>query len=207
MNKTRILLCDDHAVVRAGLVAIFGYEDDFEVVGQASDGKEAVRKSIELLPDVIVMDMMMPKQNGAESTAELVANVPDAKVLILTSYADLDEIQRALNAGAVGVLQKTISNERLVQAIRDVRNGKHVLAPEFANATKAIEDISIELTPRQLEVLQLLTKGFTNKDIARHFNISVNGVKRHLEHLFERLGVSTRAEAVAVALREQLLKI
>lgn len=200
------MLCDDHAVVRAGLAAILGYEDDIEVVGQASDGKEAVRKAVELSPDVVVMDLMMPKQNGTDATAEILMKVPNVKILILTSFASLDEVRRALKAGAVGVLQKTISNERLVESIRAARQGKRVLAPEFAKATQAdAKETSVELTPRQIEVLQLLAKGFTNKDIAQHFDISVNGVKRHLERLFERMGVSTRAEAVAIALREQLL--
>lgn len=200
------MLCDDHAVVRAGLAAILGYEDDIEVVGQASDGKEAVRKAVELSPDVVVMDLMMPKQNGTDATAEILMKVPNVKVLILTSFASLDEVRRALKAGAVGVLQKTVSNERLVESIRAARQGKRVLAPEFAKATQTdAKETSVELTPRQIEVLQLLAKGFTNKDIAQHFDISVNGVKRHLERLFERMGVSTRAEAVAIALRERLL--
>lgn len=200
-------MCDDHAVVRAGLAAILGYEDDFEVVGQASDGQESVRETLRLLPDVVVMDLMMPKLDGAQATMEIHEREPSVKVLILTSFASVDEVCRALKAGVAGVLSKTVSNEILIESIRAVRNGERVLAPEFVKASQAESESATELTSRQLEVLQLLSKGFTNKDIARHFGISVNGVKRHLEHLFERLGVSTRAEAVAIALREQLLKI
>ena len=205
-EKIRILLCDDHAVVRAGLAAILGYEDDFEVVGQASDGQEAVDKAVELRPDVVVMDLMMPKLDGTQATAELLKAVPEAKVLVLTSFASGEDVRRVMAAGAAGALPKTVSNERLVESIRAVRAGGRALAPEFAKSAQAAEPAT-ELTPRQLEVLKLLSKGLTNKDIARHFDISVNGVKRHLEHLFERLGVSTRAEAVAIALRDQLLKI
>lgn len=207
MDTTRILLCDDHAVVRAGLAAIFEYEDDLEVVGQASDGREAVRKAVELSPDVVIMDLMMPQLNGATATAEVIAKVPGTKVLVLTSFALLDEVRSALMAGAAGVLQKTVSNECLVESIRNVKMGRRVLAPEFAIATRVVDENATDLTMRQLEVLHLLTKGFTNREIAQHLDISVNGVKRHLEHLFERLGVSTRAEAVAVAFREQLLNI
>jgi len=204
-RKLRVLVADDHAVVRAGLVAIFEYEDDLDIVGQAGDGEEAVRLADELSPDLVLMDLMMPRLDGAEATARIRASRPGTRVLVLTSSASLGEIRTVLDAGASGVLPKTVPNETLVESIRAVCRGERVLAPEF----RGVDDLPAgpDLTDRQLEILRLLTKGLSNRDIAASFGISVGGVKRHLEQLFERLGASTRAEAVAIALREQLLKL
>lgn len=204
--KIRVLLCDDHAVVRTGLAAILAYEDDIEVVGQAADGHASVVQAGELRPDVVLMDLMMPKLDGTDATAELLRVVPDTKVLILTSYSMPDDVRRAIGAGAVGALLKTASNEEIVQAIRTAARGERVLSTEFRRSLSAPAQPAPELTPRQREILQSLTRGLTNKEIALQFGISVYGVKRHVEALFVKLGVSTRSEAVAIALRDQLLK-
>lgn len=200
------MLVDDHAVVRAGLAAILNYEDDIEVVGQSADGLQAVRSAKELMPDVIIMDLVMPGLSGIEATARIAAEIPDAKVIVLTSYGSSDDIDKVLRVGALGAVTKTASNDFLVQAIRMVSEGRKVISPELAQLLKTDPPVP-ELTQRQLDILQSVTCGFTNQEIARQFGISANGVKRHLEGIFSKLGASTRSEAVAIALRKQLLKI
>lgn len=201
----RILLADDHAVVRAGLSAILGFEDGLEVVGEAADGLQAVRKAIELKPDVIVMDLMMPVLNGAEATARIAAAAPHANVLILTSYGSADDIGRALDAGARGAVIKTISNEALADAIRKVADGQVCVDAEISKMLKSEPPVP-ELTERQRDILLSAARGLTNEEIARQFGITASAVKQHLSSVFAKLGVANRAEAVSYALRKQLLK-
>ena len=204
-NKITILLADDHTVVRAGLKAILGFEKDFLVVGEAANGIEAVKKAKELKPNVVIMDLMMPKLNGADATAQIVAARPQTRILILTTYGSAEDISRALEAGATGALMKTASNDQLASAIRKVAAGGKVLSSEIAKSIKLNPPVT-DLTPRQLEILQSVTRGLTNEDIAQQFGITASGVKQHLSAIFSKLGAASRSEAVAIALRKQLLK-
>ena len=199
------MIVDDHAVVRAGLRAILEFENDIEVVGDAANGRMAVRKATELQPDVVIMDLMMPSVGGADATAAIRTANPKVKVLILTSYGSAADISRAFENGAIGALMKTASDEQLVAAIRKVAAGTKVVAPEIAQTLKD-EAVSPGLTPRQLEILDSVTRGLTNDDIAKQFGITTSGVKQHLSAVFAKLGAASRSEAVAIALRKQLFK-
>lgn len=204
-NTIKILIADDHTVVRAGLKAILGFEKDFSIVGEAMNGLDAVRKTKDLGPDVVIMDLMMPKLGGAEATAQIISENPNVRVLILTTYGSADDISRALDAGATGALMKTASNDQLASAIRKVAGGGKAVAPEISKALKVDPPIT-NLTPRQLEILHSVTRGLTNEDIARQFGITASGVKQHLSTIFVKLGASSRSEAVAIALHKHLLK-
>ena len=204
-RKIKILIADDHTVVRAGLKAILGFEKDFAVIGEAANGLDAVRKAKDLGPDIVIMDLMMPKLSGAEATARIVAENPDVRVLILTTYGSADDISRALDAGATGALMKTASNDQLASAIRKVIAGGRVITAEISKSLRVDPPVT-DLTPRQLEILQSVTRGLTNEDIAQQFGITSSGVKQHLSTVFAKLGASSRSEAVAIALRKQLLK-
>ena len=202
---TRILIADDHAVVRMGLASLLGTQDGLEVVGDAEDGEAAVAKALELKPDVIIMDLMMPKKDGAEATAEIHAALPDTKILILTTFGTSDGIANALNAGATGALMKNAPNAQLVEAIRTVANGGRAVSEEVERLME--EDPPVKaLTPRQMEILESLTRGLTNQDIAKELGIREDRVKDHVNAIFARLGAANRTEAVAIALRKYLLK-
>ena len=204
-GKIRILIADDHAIVRMGLASLLGTQNDIEVVGEAEDGEVAVRKAIKLMPDVIIMDLMMPKLDGVAATAEIHRQLPDAKVMILTSYGASDGIAHALAAGATGALMKSTEFSEFVSAIRTVAAGERVIAPEIAR--QLAEDPPVpELTPRQTEILHSITRGLTNADIAKQLDIREDSVKEHLTAIFAKLGAANRSEAVAIALRKHLLK-
>lgn len=205
-NKIRILVADDHSIVRMGLVSLLETKDDLEVVGEAGNGETAVTKALKLTPDVVIMDLMMPKMGGAEATEAIHAQNPGIKVLILTTFGTSDEISRALDAGASGAIMKSATNGELVSAIRTVAAGKRIIADDIRRQSKGNPMIP-SLTPRQLEVLNSVSRGFTNREIADQFGISPESVKTHLENIFARIGASSRSEAVAIALRNQLLKI
>ena len=200
------MIVDDHAVVRAGLRAILGFESDFDVVDEAGNGRDAAKKAADLKPDVVIMDLMMPKVGGADATAAILTVQPDTKVLVLTSYGSAEDINRALTNGATGALMKTASDDQLIAAIRKVASGVRVVAPEIAKALKSEPPVN-DLTPRQLEILKSVTRGLTNEDIAKQFGITSSGVKQHLSAVFAKLGAASRSEAVAIALRKQLLKM
>ena len=206
MKKTRILLVDDHALLRHGLKSIIQYQKDMEVVGEARNGEEAVRQTAKLKPDVVVMDLMMPKKDGAAATAEIVSSLPGTRVLILTSVGASDAIAKALDAGATGAMMKDSPNSSLIAAIRAVAAGKSAISPEVRRMIARDPPIDV-LTPRQVEVLQSLTRGLTNRDIARLLSISEDRVEQHIRSLLEKLGAANRTEAVSIALRKQLLKI
>ena len=206
MNKIRTIIADDHAVVRTGLAALLDAEPDISVVGEAEDGADAVRCALRLKPDVIVMDLMMPVKDGIDATREIRAALPETKVLILTTSGVSDDIARALDAGAAGAILKSASNAKLVAAIRAVFAGKSAVSEDVRKMLQADPPIQ-DLTERQLEILNSVTRGFTNRDIARQFGIREDSVKEHLYNIFEKIGASNRAEAVAIALRKHLLKI
>ena len=207
MKRIRILIADDHAVVRIGLSALFGTEKDLEVVGVAKNGDEAVSLALALKPDVVVMDLVMPGKNGSEATSEIVRGNPAIRILLLTTYATSDGIMRTLDAGASGAILKTAPDDELVSAIRKVHHGeRRYLSPEVLQLLADDPPVK-ELTSRQLKILEYITRGLTNTDIARLFGIREVSVKEHLARIFSKIGAANRAEAVAIALRKHLLKM
>ena len=203
-DRTNILLADDHVIVRMGLAAAISFEHDLRIVGEASDGQEAVRMAEELLPDVIVMDLMMPRLNGTEATAAIMKAHPDTGILILTSFMTSADLGAAIRAGARGALAKTSSQPEIIAAIRKVASGERVISKALERDL-ALNRLPPALTARQIEVLRLAAKGFTNQDIGRVLAISPNGVKDHLKLIYQRLEVSSRAEAIAIAMHSGIL--
>ena len=201
MNKTRILIVDDHALVRMGLAALLNSQGDLCVVGEAEDGESALDLLPRLQPDIVTLDLLMPGMGGVETTRRIVASRPETKVLVLTSYGNADELQQAIEAGASGTLLKDQDNEDVVNAIRTLARGGTV----YQNEQRA--SAPVELTARQLAILHSITRGLSNPDIARQFGISIDGVKAHLRTIFAKIGAANRTEAVAIALRKHLLKI
>lgn len=206
MKNIRVLIADDHAIVRHGLCALLGTERGIEVVGEAKDGNEAVARTKQLAPDVIIMDIVMPRKDGVEATVEIRAAVPSAKIVVLTSFGTSDKISRAIEAGATGALMKTAEDRELLSAIRTVANGGRVISPAVRKLIST-DPPAPELTPRQLEILQAMARGLTNKDIAKMFGIRTDGVNEHVLAILAKLGAANRTEAVATAIRKQLIRI
>ena len=204
-KKIRVMLADDHLVVRMGLAAIIRIERDMEVVGEAADGAEAVKLAAELHPDVVIMDIMMPKLDGVAATAEIRKRNPDTQILILTTFGTSDDLRRALEVGATGALVKDSAQTELVSAIRECAAGRKILSPAVARQLQS-EMPKIELSPRQLEMLNYVAKGFNNAEIANMVGIGRDCVKAHLSAAFTRLNASSRSEAVAIAIRLGLLQ-
>jgi DNA-binding NarL/FixJ family response regulator len=198
MNKIKILLADDHQVVRMGLAAIIAAEGDMCLVGEACDGAEAVKLARELAPDIILMDLLMPQTDGAQATAEVIASNPAAKVLILTTFGESDEMTKAMDAGATGALIKDTPRGELVAAIRSVARGERVVSPEIAHVLAARQG-KPPLSSRKREVLAYVAKGLTSKAIAAQMGITQDGVNGHLRAIFAHLNAASRTEAVAIA--------
>ena len=205
MDSIRILIADDHAIVRMGLVTLLGAQAGFEVVGEAANGEQAVARALKLKPDVVILDLVMPKKDGVCATAELREKLPTARCLILTSFGTSEELQAALKAGAAGILLKSTANSKLVAAIRKVASGKTYLA-EDVEQLLAEETPIPELSPRQGEILESISRGLSNAQIALQLDISPESVKTHMAKLFVKLGAANRSEAVAIALRHHLIK-
>ena len=204
-KKIRIVIADDHAVVREGLKAILSFEGDFAIVGEAANGQDAVQRAKELSPDVIVMDLMMPRLNGADATAQIAKYAPGTKVLILTTYGSANDISRAIDAGATGALMKTVTNRQLADSIRRVAAGEKVVAQEIAKSINADRPVA-DLTARQLEILHSVARGLTNEDIAKLLGISTNAIKHHLSTIFAKIGAANRAEATKIAMHRHLFE-
>ena len=204
-RKIRVMLADDHLVVRMGLAAIISIERDMEVVGEAADGAEAVKLATELHPDVVIMDIMMPKLDGVAATAEIRKRNPETQILILTTFGTSDDLRRALEVGATGALVKDSAQTELVSAIRECAAGRKIISPAVARQLQ-YEMPKIELSPRQLEMLNYVAKGFNNAEIANMVGIGRDCVKAHLSAAFTRLNASSRSEAVAIAIRLGLLQ-
>ena len=205
-QKIRVLIADDHTIVRIGLAALLGAEKDIEVVGEAQNGEVAVKEALRLEPDVIIMDLMMPKKDGAEATAELREKLPSAKIIILTTFGASDGIAHALESGAAGALVKTADDDALVATIRAVAGGETVISSEIKRLLAENPPIP-KLTPRQIEVLQSMTRGLTNRDIAKQLGIRQDRVDEHVAAILTKIGAANRTEAVAIALRKHLLKL
>ena len=206
MEKIRVLVADDHAIVRMGLVALLATEQDIEIVGEAEDGREAVKKSVATKPDVVIMDIMMPILDGIAATSEIIKRAPGVKVLILTTSSSSDDYSRALAAGAHGIVVKRAANMELLSALRSVASEKKVISPEARRLMQ--EDPPIpKLTDRQLGIIHSMMRGLTNREIATQFNITPNCVKAHIKRVCNKIGAANRTEAVAIAMRKHLLKI
>jgi len=205
MKKLRILLADDHSIVRMGISALLQYEKDLSVVGEAEDGKEAVALAKKHKPDVVLMDLMMPCMDGVEATRIIRQASPNTKVLILTTFGTSADVSRAIAAGASGAIVKDISKDDLVDSIRKVAAGETVFSAEIEQTVNE-EPAVPNFTQRQLEILHSVTRGLTNAEIAKQYGISTDGVKQHVMAIFKKLGAANRSEAVAIAMRRQLLK-
>ena len=202
----RVLLADDHTIVRIGLATLLNAEKDIEVVGEAKNGEIAVAEAMRLNPDVVIMDLMMPKMDGAAATAELHARLPSVKVIILTTFGASDGIAHALESGAAAALMKTADDDVLVSTVRAVAGGQTVISDDIRKLLA--EDPPVpKLTPRQIEVLQSMTRGLTNRDIAVQLGIRQDRVDEHVAAILMKIGAANRTEAVAIALRKHLLKI
>jgi DNA-binding NarL/FixJ family response regulator len=205
MKKTKIIVVDDHAVVRMGFVALLESEPDLAVIGEAGDGRSAVELAQKTRPDVILMDLLMPQMNGAQATAAVKAFDPSIKILILTSSSDVEEIGRALDAQADGILLKSDNYTDVVKAIRTLAAGHKSISP-LVQKMLAERPSPTTLSDRQMEVLSAMCRGLTNADIAKMLGISPDGVKFHITAILAKLGAANRSEAVAIALQNRLLR-
>jgi NarL family two-component system response regulator LiaR len=211
MAKIRVIVADDHAIVRDGTRRVLESEKDIEVVGEASDGEEAVSQTTKLRPDVVIMDIAMPKLNGIEATKQIKALVPATAVLILTAYDNDQYVFSLLQAGAAGYLLKNVRDYELVEAIRSVHSGESVLHPVIASkvlhrfvpsAQESRGGIPETLSQRELQVLKLAAKGMSNKDIGKELFLSARTVQAHLGNIFDKLQVGSRTEAILHGLKE-----
>ena len=218
-DKLRVMVVDDHALFRRGLQMVLDAEGDLELVGEAGDGAEAVERAQELMPDVVLMDVRMPRRSGIDAARELKDVLPHAKILMLTISDDEADLYDAIKAGASGYLLKEIPIEEVADAIRSVWAGQSRISPsmasklltEFAAMSKATDERpqmpSPRLTDREMEVLKLVAQGLNNRDIAKQLFISENTVKNHIRNILEKLHLHSRMEAVVYAVREKLLDI
>ena len=219
VEPVRVLIVDDHALFRRGLIMVLESEDGIEVVAEAEDGEEAVRKAAEFAPDVVLMDVRMPRVSGIAATREIAEVIPTAKILMLTVSDEEDDLYEAVKAGATGYLLKEISIEEVADAIRAVTQGQSLISPSMASklltefnslAKRAEEKQQVpvpRLTERELEVLKLVAQGMSNREIAEQLFISENTVKNHVRNILEKLHLHSRMEAVVYAVREKLLDI
>ena len=203
------MLVDDHAVVRSGLSAFLMAFDDLELVGEASNGAEAVQLCQEIQPDVVLMDMMMPEMDGATATRLIRQNNPQVQVIALTSFKEDELVHGALEAGAIGYLLKNISAEELVRAIRAAKTGRFTLSPEATEAlihASSGSTLGHDLTSREKEVLELMAKGLNNSQIAERLIVSRSTIRFHVSNVLSKLQASSRTEAVAVAIQNNLVR-
>jgi DNA-binding NarL/FixJ family response regulator len=209
MGEIRLLIVDDHPVVRDGLRGMLESQPDFEVVGEAGDGSEAVQQVENLKPDIVLMDLRMPVMDGVTALGEIKANNPQVQVLVLTTYDSDADILPAIEAGAAGYLLKDSSKEELYDGIRAAARGETVLAPAVAARLVGRMRAPAEekLSSREVEVLQLVAEGASNSEIAQQLHISQATVKSHLVNIFRKLGVSDRTAAVTMALRKGILRL
>lgn len=204
MRKLRILLADDHLVVRMGIASILSFEKDIEVVGETDNGADAVRLVHELKPDVVLMDLKMPQLDGADATIQIHAADPNVKILILTTFGTSAELKKAMDGGASGALMKNSSQTELIEAIRDVASGKLVMSDEIRLSIKDMKSTP-EMSQRQLEILNLVAKGFSNREIADIAGVSLETVKDHVKKILLKMGASSRTEAAALAVNMNLV--
>jgi two-component system, NarL family, response regulator LiaR len=209
-NKIKVMIVDDHPLVRHGIKTVFEAYDDILLVAEAENGREAIKMCDKYMPDVVLMDMIMPVLDGAEATEQIIKNWPDVKIIALTSFNDEDLIRKSLKAGAVSYILKNISGARLVKTIKDVYKGKLALSSQ---ATKILlselrepPDKTIKLTEREKEILALIVEGLSNKQIAERLFLSNSTVQFHVSNVLSKLGASKRTEAVYIALKQKLVQ-
>ncbi len=208
-HPIRVLLVDDHPMVRRGLATFLKIFDDFELAGEAADGNEALARCAQVNPDVVLMDLVMPEMDGATATRAIRQQFPDVQVLALTSFKDVQLVQNVLQAGAIGYLLKDVSADELAQAIRAAHAGRATLAPEAAqalvHAATQPPTPGFDLTERERAVLALLVEGLNNTQIAAQLFVSPSTVKSHVSNLLSKLGVTSRTEAATLAMRHKLV--
>jgi NarL family two-component system response regulator LiaR len=211
MKKIRVLLVEDQAVVREGLAAILSYVSDFEVVGQAQDGIEAVEMLDETRPDVILLDLVMPRQDGLATIPIIKEKLPDAHILVLTSFADNDRVYQAIKFGAQGYMLKDATHTQLIQGIRDVALGQATLYPSIAmrvirelnNPTEQMNTTE-PLTPRELETLRLISSGLSNQEIGQKLFVQESTVAKYVSNILDKLHLANRTQAALYAIRKGL---
>jgi DNA-binding NarL/FixJ family response regulator len=202
----KVLVVDDHAVIRAGIARILSAETDIKIVGEAGDGQEAINRAVELKPDVILMDIIMPQCNGLEALPVIKDRVPGARVLILTVSESEDDLFQAIRFGADGYLLKGAAIDDIVEGIRQVAEGRAIVSPYMAG--KLLQEFrkerlaDIQLSPREMEVLTLVGEGLTNREVAERLTVTEGSVKTYLQRILQKLHLSNRAEARAYALRQ-----
>jgi DNA-binding NarL/FixJ family response regulator len=216
-ESIRVLIADDHPLVRQAIRSELESQGDIKLVGEASDGEEAVALASRLLPDLVIMDISMPKLNGIEATRAIKAKLPGVKVLVLTVHSDTEHILGILEAGAAGYLTKSVFGEEVVTAIRAVMSGENVLsspllhqilANAYQSGAKPLELKGGEsLNPREIEILRLLARGMSNRDIASHLNLSLQTIKGYSVTIFSKLQVGSRTEAVIKGLRSRIIPL
>ncbi len=212
--RTRLMIVDDHEVVRMGLKAALDIEPDFTVVAEASNGKDAIEKARSLQPEIVLMDVRMEGMDGIEACREIRSEFPQIRVLMLTSYAEEETVVSALLAGAAGYVLKNVARSRLLEALRSVARGESMLDSKVTKGVleklvarrEAKAEQDDELTPREREVLTLIAEGATNKEIAAKLVVSENTARNHVSHILSKLGFSRRSEAAAYAVRKGLVK-
>ncbi|WP_423189612.1 response regulator [Alkalibacterium sp. f15] len=208
----RLMLVDDHEMVRLGLSSFFSIQEDFELVGEAADGQEGVKLALKKKPDIILMDLVMEVMDGTEATIEIMKEWPEAKIIILTSFIDDEKVYPAMQAGACGYILKTSSATEIARAIRETHNGQNYIEDEVSNILeeKRCEDkkkhLHDRLTSRENEVVQLISKGYTNQDIADELFITLKTVKTHVSNILSKLEVEDRTQVAIYAFRHDIVK-
>ena len=203
--KTKVLIADDHALIRMGIRLLISSQKDLELVAEVKDGEAAVEAVAKHRPDVVVLDLQMPKLDGVGATEKIRQDFPETKVVLLTSHITSDGISHALDKGAIGAILKSETETALISAIRLAREGKSYISPEIESQIKNDPPVK-DLSPRQVEILECLNRGLNNNEIGETLGIERLTVKTHLQILFQKLGAANRSEAVAIALRKQLIK-
>ena len=208
MEPIKVIVVDDHEMVRRGLATYFNTYPDIELIGEARDGMEAVGLCFDLQPDVVLMDLVMPGMGGVEATRRICGQNPDIQVIALTSFQEKSIVQEAIRAGAISYLLKNVDGDNLAAAIRSANAGRGTLSPEVTHELINAEQqskIGIDLTPREREVLSLMVEGLTNPEIAQELVVSRATISSHVSHILQKLGVSNRAEAIVLAVRSNLV--
>jgi two-component system, NarL family, response regulator LiaR len=215
--KTRILIADDHAMLREGMHELLEQEKDFDLVGEAADGEEAVKLAGELKPDIVIMDIVMPKLNGVEATKQIKQVSPVTAILILTAYSDIRYIIGLLEVGACGYLLKNSPGKDVVKAIREIRAGESVLDPEVTrklvqrlaslSKTQDEREVTGQLTSRETEILKWASQGLSNKEMSEKLFISLRTVKAHMTNIFNKLGCSSRTDAIIKGLKQGYISL
>jgi NarL family two-component system response regulator LiaR len=210
-QRIKVMLVDDHNVVRSGLVTFLKAYDDLDLVGEAKNGVEAIHVCQNTQPDVILMDLIMPEMDGIEATKAILADSPQIKIIAMTSFEDQELVQGVLAAGAISYLIKNVTSDELARAIRDAASGRSTLSPEAARvliqATRPVKQPAFDLTEREHEVLNLVVQGHSNQQIADKLVISITTVKAHISNILSKLQVSSRAEAIAYAIKHKLVTL